>query len=158
MSAVNAGQSVTVHERPVAISGWSGTGYMVVDAQTGSSAFIIGGVGNGGYMMTADDGLANIILIGSLAMFGFPAGTFGLLLASIVVMVSSLILTYHSYLLLGIYDCGDMQVAFLGLALLLNLVLRRGADASAAMRVIVNGYYAVLYPKAMEESAKKCNL
>ena len=36
ISAVNAGQSVTVHERPVAISGWSGTGYMIIDAQTGS--------------------------------------------------------------------------------------------------------------------------
>jgi len=62
MSAVNAGQSVTVHERPVAISGWSGTGYMIVDAQTGSSAFIIGGVGNGGFMDVALHGLFPALL------------------------------------------------------------------------------------------------
>jgi hypothetical protein len=33
---------------PVSVSGYTGTGYMVIDKTTGDSAFMIGGGGNGG--------------------------------------------------------------------------------------------------------------
>ena len=46
--SLNAGHTVTIHERPISLNGWSGSGYMVVDNITGNSAFIIGGGINGG--------------------------------------------------------------------------------------------------------------
>ena len=49
MGSVNAGQTVTVHEREVSVSGWTGTGYMVI-SPNGDGAFLIGGGGNGGFL------------------------------------------------------------------------------------------------------------
>ena len=47
-SAVATGHLVSVHEKPVSVTGWTGTGYMVINETTGDGAFMIGGGGNGG--------------------------------------------------------------------------------------------------------------
>jgi hypothetical protein len=49
-SAVNAGKTVTVHEREVSVPGWTGTGYMVTDPVNGDGAYMISGGGNGGFI------------------------------------------------------------------------------------------------------------
>ncbi len=49
-SAVNAGKTVTVHEREVSVPGWRGTGYIVIDPVTGDGAYLISGGGNGGFI------------------------------------------------------------------------------------------------------------
>jgi len=46
-NAVNAGKTVTVHEREVSVPGWTGTGYMVIDPVTGDGAYMISGGGMG---------------------------------------------------------------------------------------------------------------
>jgi hypothetical protein len=50
-NAVNAGKTVTVHEREVSVPGWTGTGYMVIDPVTGDGAYMISGGGNGGWAL-----------------------------------------------------------------------------------------------------------
>lgn len=50
-NAIFAGSEVTVHEDPVSISGWVGTGYIIHDPNTGSGAYKISGGANGGFLV-----------------------------------------------------------------------------------------------------------
>jgi hypothetical protein len=52
ISSVNAGKTVTVHEREVTVPGRRGTGYMVIDPVTGDGAFMISGGGMVGFLRT----------------------------------------------------------------------------------------------------------
>lgn len=47
-NALNAGRTVTVHEKPIMVSGWSGSGYIIEDPMTGAGAYKISGGANGG--------------------------------------------------------------------------------------------------------------
>ena len=47
--AIEAGMEVTFHERSINAHGWSGTGYSIVDPETGVGSYLIEGKGNGGY-------------------------------------------------------------------------------------------------------------
>jgi len=48
--AVNAGRVVTTHTDPVMVPGWQGAGYVVLDPETGSGAWLIEGGLNGGFL------------------------------------------------------------------------------------------------------------
>lgn len=50
-AAVNAGMEVTVHEQPIERSGWQGSGYVLLDPQTGAGAWKISGGANGGTVL-----------------------------------------------------------------------------------------------------------
>ncbi len=39
VNALSAGKTVKVHERPININGWIGSGYVVLDSETGSGAY-----------------------------------------------------------------------------------------------------------------------
>ena len=60
MGAVSTGKIVTVHEREVSVPGWHGTGYMVVNPLNGDGAFLIGGGGNGGFVLLVGLVIASI--------------------------------------------------------------------------------------------------
>jgi len=64
-SALQAGHTVMVHERPISLNGWHGSGYIVSDNTTGNNAFMIGGGMNGGYITPEMlDDLKDIFFIG----------------------------------------------------------------------------------------------
>ncbi len=46
--AVQVGNTVTIHESPITVNGWSGYGYVKIDPETGSGAYKISGGANGG--------------------------------------------------------------------------------------------------------------
>lgn len=46
---VAVGRTVTVHEKTINYKGWKGSGYIIIDPQTGSGAYLIDGGANGGY-------------------------------------------------------------------------------------------------------------
>lgn len=69
-NALNAGKNVTVHEAPLDVNGWSGSGYIIFDPNTGSGAYMISGGANGGAI--ADEYLAI-----SSWMFGAIDGGYG---------------------------------------------------------------------------------
>ena len=48
-TALFNGMEVTVHETPVNVFGWTGTGYIIIDPETGSGAYKISGGANGGF-------------------------------------------------------------------------------------------------------------
>ena len=75
-NALNAGLEVTIHERPVTISGWTGTGYTMIDPGTGAGGYIIEGGSNGGWLAGLVQGLAFAIvttIISVLAILGSGA-------------------------------------------------------------------------------------
>ena len=45
---INAGNTVTIHERTLSYAGWSGAGYTILNPNTGSGAYMIGGGSDGG--------------------------------------------------------------------------------------------------------------
>ncbi len=47
-NALAIGKEVTVHENAVTVNGWSGSGYVIVDPDTGSGAYKLDGGTNGG--------------------------------------------------------------------------------------------------------------
>lgn len=47
-NALYAGKEVTVHQTPILLNGWSGSGYIIADPVTGSGAYKISGGANGG--------------------------------------------------------------------------------------------------------------
>lgn len=53
-NAVSAGKEVTISQTRVTQSGWTGSGYIVVDPQTGAGSYLIDGKANGGDMKTED--------------------------------------------------------------------------------------------------------
>jgi hypothetical protein len=59
-NALNAGRTVTVHEAPITVSGWTGTGYIIDDPATGAGAYKISGGMNGGSLW--------VPIIGTIAM------------------------------------------------------------------------------------------
>jgi hypothetical protein len=68
-NALNAGRTVTVHEAPITVSGWTGTGYIIDDQATGAGAYKISGGENGGaFSYGARLGIMAVLTI---LMFGF---------------------------------------------------------------------------------------
>jgi len=103
-SSVYAGKTVTVHERPVSVPGWTGTGYMVIDPVNGDGAFLIGGGGNGGWL-SPDDGLSIALTIFGIAMLHATGAFFIILLVASIVYTA--ILTWYIVGLLD--DCPGMS-------------------------------------------------
>lgn len=65
-AAVTAGQLAVVHERPVAIGGWSGTGFILFDPETGSGAYRISDGTNGGGLWFLVAAIAAIMILAPL--------------------------------------------------------------------------------------------
>lgn len=47
-NGVNTGKTVTVHDTQITLNGWSGTGYTILDPESGAGAYMIGGGLDGG--------------------------------------------------------------------------------------------------------------
>lgn len=71
-SAISTGKIVLVHERPIDYKGFVGTGYIVLDPETGGGAYKITGGGNGAFMVTLL-GLAILFIFGMYITSGAAA-------------------------------------------------------------------------------------
>jgi hypothetical protein len=75
-NALNAGMEVTVHQADITAHGWTGSGYIILDPETGAGAYKISGGANGAILA---------LFIGALlAVFGL---FFAASVAGIVVLV-----------------------------------------------------------------------
>ena len=52
--SLDAGYEVTIHESPIAESGWSGAGFIQIDPTTGAGGYTIEGGSNGGFLGCGD--------------------------------------------------------------------------------------------------------
>ena len=78
--AVNAGKIVTIPAEDMTIGSWSGTGYMVIDPETGAGAYMISGGLNGG-------ALSALLTLGGLcATFSSATATSMLVWAAVLLI------------------------------------------------------------------------
>ena len=86
--AVNAGKIVTIPAENMTIGSWPGTGYMVIDPETGAGAYMISGGLNGG-------ALSALLTLGGLcATFPSAAATSMLVWAAVQFFALTLISRY----------------------------------------------------------------
>ena len=115
-NAVLAGKVATAHEQPVGFAGGTNTGYLLVDPETGSGAYLIAGGESGSEIFVAGVGILAIGLI------GIAGAAYGVLIAPIfLAMVISLAL--HIILLELLFNdnlswdsARDQVLAILGIA------------------------------------------
>lgn len=69
-AAVSAGRTVLVHTDPIAVQGWAGAGYVILDPETGSAAWKISGGQSGGYYSLT--GLGTGLAVGIAAVVAGP--------------------------------------------------------------------------------------
>lgn len=100
-SAVAVGLEVTVHEEPISVPGWSGTGYIVADPATGESGFLISGGANGGFLELLSGIGLGASAAALVAMLFWILLTPGGILAALIFLVLWLALTYAWLFSLG---------------------------------------------------------
>lgn len=83
-NALATGKEVTVHEKDIAINGWTGSGYTVLDPETGAGAYKIAGGANGGLLMALFVGILGAI---SALPFILAAAYLGIIALSIVTAI-----------------------------------------------------------------------
>lgn len=113
--ALVSGKEVTIHQQPINEFGWTGTGYVIVDPETGAGAYKISGGGNGGFL-----DYEGAILLG---WGGFVAGLIGGAIFSFIAIAIAAILLFNSYLDIRNGDlCGGGISALVGLGALVGLM------------------------------------
>lgn len=93
-SALQRGYEVTVHELPLNVNGWEGSGYAIIDPENGVGAYKISGGVSGGFLSDEAASLLTVIGIGLgvIGLFAMP-GLF-MLLSGVI----SLALAVNGYL------------------------------------------------------------
>jgi len=105
-AALAAGRTVLTHTDSVAVPGWTGAGYVVVDPITGASAWKISGGQNGGVLRF----IIGTFLI--VAMFGLFTGP-----AWVVVFASMYGVILEAALLMDRLDCDATGAILIGVAI-----------------------------------------
>jgi hypothetical protein len=111
-SAVNAGYTVTTHESPIQVPGWSGSGYIITD-QYGNGMYMISGGMNGGFLVL----LGTVLLWTTLAFFALPGGLLFSSQLAIIAAASLLIMTAGAFLIIG-----NKQACFVAYTASLNMI------------------------------------
>ncbi|MDD3761276.1 MAG: hypothetical protein PHO57_10665 [Acidithiobacillus sp.] len=86
-SVVAAGKEVTVHERRINAHGYSGYGYVIIDPETGTGAYLIEGRGNGAIMATFGVAIGATII----ASTTITVASGGMAAAALAVLITQLL-------------------------------------------------------------------
>ena len=78
-NAVAAGKVVTTSEKSITFNGWKGSGYIILDPNTGSGAYMISGGLNGGFLDTVNEHSTNLTLLTYLISLTVTASQAGLI-------------------------------------------------------------------------------
>ncbi|RYF02175.1 MAG: transglutaminase [Comamonadaceae bacterium] len=68
--SLDAGNEVTIHERPITESRWTGAGFTTIDPTTGAGAYTIDGGSNGAWLYLLMTFVFALLALSTLAMFG----------------------------------------------------------------------------------------
>lgn len=108
-AALDEGKEVTIHEAPIAQSGWVGAGFTVIEEGTGAGAYTIEGGSNGGglYEFIVGAGIGALLIASGLivgqAFSALMLSTFGLgpliLFLLSVVLLALVVLVAYTYLM-----------------------------------------------------------
>ncbi|PVZ71899.1 hypothetical protein [Pelagibaculum spongiae] len=86
-NAISQGKTVQVHEREINYFGWSGSGYIIENPETGSGAYKITGGANGSWEALDED------LAGWLTAIGFFTGILAGAVSSVLIAVLLLVVS-----------------------------------------------------------------
>lgn len=160
-NAVAAGKVVTVSQNKVSITGWTGTGYIILDPNTGAGAYMIGGGSDGGAIQFLNDNSTPLTALVSLLslMLTFPALTGLATTFMITTFIPFLIIALSALLIYATYismqDSNCKMSNNLGIALGSAFFLRLGFALSAVTQLVANFLSTIssLYfvPGAIEE-------
>jgi len=124
ISSVNTGKTVIIHERPVDIGSWHGSGYMVMDTTMYNTAWLISGGSNGGGIPDwASNSLTIIVGLG-----GIIAATIMFKVILVAITLALILDSYADFLNLMIErdivsgKCIDTAVTMTGLLAILSFV------------------------------------
>lgn len=147
-SAINNGKSVLLHEAPVVVGKWQGSGYIIYDNESGAGAYKISGGANGGFL--SDDAA------GTLTWLGFAAGAISTIAFSFLFYVAAIITMLLIVDMLLDYRAIDHRCAGLGGLIMLAVgVSIAGIFAAPLMGIILlyTGLLAGNAPLAVANSA-----
>ena len=105
-AAIATGKEVTIHEKAITESGWSGAGYAVVDPETGAGAYLIEGGARGAFWTGVVFGALFIstlmIFLACIGALSIPTGGAAGAAAAIILLPAFLFLMGH--VLAALYD------------------------------------------------------
>jgi hypothetical protein len=123
-SALQRGYEVTVHETPLNVNGWEGSGYSIIDPENGIGAYKISGGASGGALL---DGIS--ILLTTLATFYSALDALAATLKSVVPLLGTVsraltaISFFHEVMKTGATCNGDVAPVLLMMAMTTIMVL-----------------------------------
>ena len=95
-NAVNAGRIVTAHERNISVKGWSGTGYIVLDPESGVGAYMIGGGADGGMINFFGENQNLIVLLLGMVAIASVSLPFLFLPVLLITIFSAFMITMYN--------------------------------------------------------------
>ena len=138
-SALAAGKTVVTHTDPVSVAGWTGSGYVILDPDTGAGAYKIAGGQNGGFLKWVDDHAVLFAILGIvLGLIDVPViFAIGAVLAAVVAIAG--IYTFYEESLDS--NCDALFWLYAGLAVAFAVV---GLLTGGAGFVVAMGIYGLL--------------
>ena len=100
-NGINAGLTATIHQQPVNIGGWIGTGYTLTDPETGAGAYRIGNGQNGAA------GFFGFVLVMSILMLSTLA-----LIIALDLIVSGVVFATFNVLVGGVLFYKDLKQSY----------------------------------------------
>ncbi len=80
-NALASGKEVTLHQADITVSGWTGSGYVIIDPDTGAGAYKIAGGANGAILILTGIIILALLLVNLAALMAL--GPFGLAIFSV---------------------------------------------------------------------------
>lgn len=92
--ALNLGLEVMVHQNPINVNGWEGSGYSIIDSEYGIGAYKISGGTSGGFISDDWTGALTFIAL----VLGIIGAAFSTPIVAFIASILSLALAYDGYL------------------------------------------------------------
>ncbi len=130
-SAVNAGNIATAHEAQIVFGGWVGSGYLLIDPETGAGAYKIAGGGNGSVIEVLISLLPSIL---SLSV-DFKSGISNI--STILFETVKGLLSGDSWGVIAVKVIAALIVAYLLSFIIIGLLVDVGVSLGAAKGVAI---------------------
>ncbi len=98
-NAVNSGKTATTHEAQIVYGGWVGSGYLLIDPETGAGAYKIAGGGNGSNTTSPSN---QVVVMASIGVFPESVGKAGSWIDALMVLIDCLRFDLVRALVLGL--------------------------------------------------------
>ena len=107
-NAINAGKEVTISQKQVHAFGWSGTGYIVLDPESGVGGYLIGGGADGGMINFFGENQNLIVLLLGIAAIASVSLPFLFLPVLLITIFSAFMITMYNNLALMEAGCEEL--------------------------------------------------